>query len=1287
MSISPHALQRRITHLFVLICVVLILNACTPVRSVKVAFARGASKMTGYTIFKRYLTTPKGPDLIKSKLLPMEYRDHIRHRTGLKYAQPLPNGRYHVRLGFMELGSAACKPAARVFRASINGVSSSPIDVYNAVGCRKPYDVMINDVDVTNSVLTISLIKISGFAPFIANFETFQASSTVPPPTTTVPTTTIMTTTVITTTTTTTSPPTTTVTTITTTIPPTSTVTTTTTTLPPTTTIVQNPGGDTDIVLNIGPQGAVPGTTKGKWYNGDVKGSPSGIPLYTFKSSRYGKDFTYSYNLPPGSYDIVIGVIELYWKVCSGASQRAFNVFVNDQLQLESFNILEAAGACNTAHRVDIRSVTVGAVATQPLTIRFMAISNFAQIAYLRIVSSQSTCIPESTTGTVTDDHAAHSVPGSYPPQNGPSSPLSYIDYNGDGVHPVFIDGSESHSHFVDVKNSIAGRITKFEWSIVETGKIISTKKKFWYNFPLGTTRLKLSVVDNSCTTDESETTVTVTNKIQPGQYCYYYPGVTSMLLGGTLQELPRPRFAHVSNSLNLNIPTLPFDSSTFTVRCIFFFDWMKPTSLETLTVDTGGSGQAHVYKGTDFIFDNKFTSSTVTLLVTGLNAFEVLYTYDDPRMTPKLVFKINSEIPPPSLVKHDRSTVLPILSSISPNVGPVSGGTQVKVTGYGLYQGIVASFGSTSAKIMASGQSSTQFFARVPKKLSPGAVEVTVMSAGEMKSNALQFSYGGTTCDNIAFQTTKLTTSVGGKTGNVDFMGVSTVVTLGPDRRLYIGNAAGEVHVVGYDSVTLQAQTHCKSPKITDSNFKSPSGDLSDRIVLGIAFNPQEAETLPYISTSTLFWYAKYRIARSNSAGWRNGAVDRLKVSSDPGSFVIGKKSGICLQYDKRIVSNLPVSNRDHSVNALLFTQYGDLLIAVGGNTNMGLPGSKLGNFWETPLSAAIVLAKTSLSNFNGNIQYSNPDVHFLAKQISGDVEVFASGMRNAFALTMTRSGAIYGSDQGPNCKYGDPSVSCSDFDAEKAGSWSLTSFKNWPGQVPSKNPQCPDGIRRADKIYYLMKDHYYGHPNLQRGKSGECAWIDPLTDKTADGKSAPGNYEPPMALVRSSITGVNEYRSDHFCGKLRGDLLLSSYRGRTTWRMGVNLGRKTSGPDVISNTGGIQFIEDEHGNLLFPRYVLKTVTAFKPKASAPVSLKVVGVHPWRVRVQGGVPIYIGGYNFAAGATVRVGNGDCRVTELTSRTITCVAPPASGSILVDITVSVAGQSATLTEAIRYMRA
>ena len=54
-------------------------------------------------------------------------------------------------------------------------------------------------------------------------------------------------------------------------------------------------------------------------------------------------------------------------------------------------------------------------------------------------------------------------------------------------------------------------------------------------------------------------------------------------------------------------------------------------------------------------------------------------------------------------------------------------------------------------------------------------------------------------------------------------------------------------------------------------------------------------------------------------------------------------------------VVRNLPVSNHDHGVNGLEFTNDGTLLIAIGGQTNGGWPHAKLGGLEEAYFSGAI--------------------------------------------------------------------------------------------------------------------------------------------------------------------------------------------------------------------------------------------------------------------------------------------------------------------------------------------
>ena len=290
------------------------------------------------------------------------------------------------------------------------------------------------------------------------------------------------------------------------------------------------------------------------------------------------------------------------------------------------------------------------------------------------------------------------------------------------------------------------------------------------------------------------------------------------------------------------------------------------------------------------------------------------------------------------------------------------------------------------------------------------------------------------------------------------------------------------------------------------------------------------------------------------------------MEVFRNPGSsaFALSENTEyadgedpICIRHGARVVSGLPVANGgSHSINALRFTPEGDLLIAVGGSTNMGLPGFRLGNLWESPLSGALVIAKMSRGRaFDGTVRYADafriqngtrvpaPDT---ARVVSGDVEVWASGFRNLYTITQTLSGDWFAVDQGPGCPLGGPSVSCADYDAAATAAWPVIPEEgaepvDWASQVIGSEPTCP-GIRREDELLPLRRGAFYGHANIQRG-GRECAWIDPLTGRTADGKSAPDNYIGPLAMIPSSATAVAEYGASHFCGAMRGDLVCLLY------------------------------------------------------------------------------------------------------------------------------------------------
>lgn len=1040
-----------------------------------------------------------------------------------------------------------------------------------------------------------------------------------------------------------------------------------------------SPGGvptSDNVEINVGGPGDpdVPGTTK--TFTRKSITESSNVDAFVFQSARQGAEFEYVFNLVPGAYDVLLGFSEnADPKFCSEPGKRVFDVYVNGLIQLEGFDIFEEAG-CLTGFEVLLRGQTVGSAETKPMTLKFISVADVAQINYIKISPAEKVCIPDSSTGEIPeeDGHAAHAVPGSYPLQISADSEKSYVDADEDGFYTVDIDGGASHSHFFDAANGITGRIREYKWTIVETNVVLSTEKAFTYDFPLGTTRLKLTVVDNSCTRDEAETTITVTGSRQPGQYCYYYSGLTELPLVGEAAIGQRADFAAVSTASKLGFPDFAFDKTLFAVRCVFFLQVDEDSEVSEIGVVTSGSGVAKVYKGEDLLIHSSSGNKRSTSLSVGLIGFEVVYLRTSLLETPKLKFLVNNTIPASNKIFHDRATVKPILTSLSPSEGKTAGGALVKVSGYGLYFPFTVQFGDQTVAVQKAGRKPTQFFVTSPTVSSTDTVQVSITTTAGITSNIINFSYGGT-CDPVSF-TRRAVLQSNGK--DVDFLILPTSTVIGQDGKIYVGTLAGSVQVVGYDPQTLQTTSHCYSKPIKDDQFGKGTIAAS-RVILGITFDPRDKILRPYVTTSTYSWYKSNRIEQSNKRAWQNGAVDRLKPGTDPSD------EGVCLVYDKRIVSNLPVSNHDHSVNDLLFTNDGDLLIGVGGFTNMGLPGYRLGGFWETHLSAALLIAKTSKRKFDGKIVYDKPEAPRLAKKISGDVDIYATGLRNTFAMTMTGKGDIYATDNGPNCGFGNIGSSCSDYNEKNASKWNWEEKIDWPGQAEEGLPICPYSLNRPDKVLHIKKDRWYGHPNLNRGDK-ECAWIDPYDDKTVFDKPAPSIYEKPMTTIKSPVTGISEYRAKHFCGELRGELILSTYKNKTTYRMGVSGSTVTSGPDQISENGGIRFVETQHGDLIFPWFLEKKLFVLQPNVKPQASLFIAGAVPFRHGKKGGTLINVGGSNFGVLPQVMIGKKNCQVMRSSDTEITCVVPSArSGGPQSMSVTSAKGETDTLVDAVLYM--
>lgn len=1222
------------------------------------------------------------------KGLPFPFRSIVRYWKNLQYVQrALAPGEYTVSIGVVEMTTLACKPGARTFKLTVNGLRYplSSIDIFQLVGCKQPLYLNFSKVPVTDGTLSITLERAfprSKYPPVLSNFiailntpgappssvPTISSTPSSPPSLSpsespTVPTPSMSAT-------------------------PSASVASQTSAASPTSTSAPTAtGGGGTLVrasINCGKSGEkapqpLGGTTvstvrSSKGVARTVLGSPD-----FYKFAVVGSSFQYQFDLRPGAYNLTMGFAEIVDQRCGLEQARVFNVYINDVLKLPGYNIL-ANVPCYKGVEVSIE-FSVSSVMTSKTILRFEGVAWDALVNFIDIRPQTGGCKPAS--GTLDgSDHGAHAIPGSYPPQLTRFSPKSYVDKRGRGGVTVAVNGARSHTHFFDTDKGEPGSLVEYTWTLVSTGQVIARTPKFSRFFPLGVTRLKLTVVDSSCDSDEAETTVTVTGTLRGEEsYCYFYrngtmfPPVPSVFTEG----YDVPQFAQALAGVSFNLPSFPFDKELFGMRCTFLLS-VPAASTSTMRLSTFGSGDARLYKGMELLIDTASSPETLTDLPVGLIEFDVLFRRVSLSIPPRLKFLIDGVIPPASRIFHDRGAIVPVITRLDPDEGRVGGGTTVAVYGHGLFAPLKVNFGPSSAKVLKDGTTSNVVFAISPTSTSSDVVPVVVRSAGtKLKSNPANFKYGSD-CDSVAFTDQEIR-GPGGTSTN--FLLSPTTVQIWQDGRYYVGTFQGSVRVLTLDKKSKTISDYCYSRPITDSRYVTDTGSPSPRSILGLTFDPNDKEGSPYVSVSTLYSSKKKLIASSNTRMFINGAVERLKPGSDEND------KRVCLVYDKRIVDGLPVSNKDHGVNGLVFTQDGDLLIAVGGNTNAGLPGWKLGSWWETPLSGAIVIARLSKPSFDGEIKYANTDRHFALIQTGGDVSTYATGMRNPFGLHMGTDGSVYTVDQGPNCYNGNVAKSCDDFDETAAETWDYKGSKDWPGRIQAPAGRCGFSVRRDDKLLHVTEGSFYGHANLARG-GDECAWVDPFTDQTADSREPPARYKAPMLLVQSSVTGLGMYRGTHFCQSLTGQLILSTFQGDPayTYRVGVKGGNVTQEIVRISKNAGIAFTENAHGDLLFFRYQQNTreprLVLKVPKISRKTGFFVSGYAPLRHGKEGGSRLTIGGNDMNKDTSVQVGGNDCAIVKRSWTELTCIVPPSSVGGARDITVRKREIVVTIPNAVLY---
>jgi glucose/arabinose dehydrogenase len=94
-----------------------------------------------------------------------------------------------------------------------------------------------------------------------------------------------------------------------------------------------------------------------------------------------------------------------------------------------------------------------------------------------------------------------------------------------------------------------------------------------------------------------------------------------------------------------------------------------------------------------------------------------------------------------------------------------------------------------------------------------------------------------------------------------------------------------------------------------------------------------------------------------------------------------------------------------------------GQLFIAVGSNTNGGIPGELSSSriMKDNFFSSAILVANLGKPNFNGVLTYSAPiDGDPITGYGPNGVEIFAPGLRNPYGIFVHSNEELYTTDNG---------------------------------------------------------------------------------------------------------------------------------------------------------------------------------------------------------------------------------------------------------------------------------
>ena len=335
-----------------------------------------------------------------------------------------------------------------------------------------------------------------------------------------------------------------------------------------------------------------------------------------------------------------------------------------------------------------------------------------------------------------------------------------------------------------------------------------------------------------------------------------------------------------------------------------------------------------------------------------------------------------------------------------------------------------------------------------------------------------------------------------------------ATAMALGPDGRLYVATLLGTIH-----ALTINYNNRTFTDQVINTIRTTEGGD---RLTLGLAINPDS-------TADNVILYVAHSSGSLDNGGLNSGKISRL--------------SGLGFTQKTDVITGLPRAIANHATNNIKFGPDGRLYIFQGGNTGAGSANtatSEFGDLSEQVLSAALLIADVKAPNFNGDVtsplgefidQFYARKAHELGRPYT-DVQIYASGLRNAYSGVFHSNNSLYVPDNGLGTIGTVPPVPRLGIPTDRSKTILF-------GEDPIDNPGT-----QPDFLHRVTEGGYYGHPNPYRDEvafgNGSFQGLSPLP-----------NYQEPffnLGLNRSP-NGIIEYTANNFFEQLKGDLLITNF------------------------------------------------------------------------------------------------------------------------------------------------